>query len=300
MTRNHHDTTSRRQFLKGALAAAGTVAMLGPGRIWGGESRARQSARWAFLSDTHIPADPEDNYRGFYPYRNLENVVAQMSADTSEGLIITGDLARLEGLPGDYVNAKKLLTPIIQERPVCVALGNHDNRDNFLEVFKDAGGSKQPVNGKHVVVVDAGPVRLIVLDSLLFANKVPGLLGRAQRAWLEKTLRIGDNKPTILFFHHTLGDGDGDLLDVPRLFDIVRPASKVKALVFGHSHVYSFSEFAGIHLINLPASGYNFNDAQPVGWIEARLTTEGGQFTLRTVGGNTQGEGSVKKLSWRS
>jgi 3',5'-cyclic AMP phosphodiesterase CpdA len=274
--------------------------MLGPGRIWGADSRAKQSARWAFLSDTHIPADPQDNYRGFYPYQNLEKVVAQMSADLPEGFVITGDLARLEGLPGDYMNAEKLLTPIVEQRPVCVALGNHDNRENFLEVFRDPGGSKQPVTGKHVVVVDTGPVRLIVLDSLLFVNKVPGLLGRAQRAWLEKTLRAGADKPAILFFHHTLGDGDGELLDVPRLFDIIRPASQVKALVFGHSHVYGFSEFEGIHLINLPASGYNFNDAQPVGWIEVRLTAEGGEFTLRAVGGNMQGDGSVKKLLWRS
>ena len=299
MFSDHHDATSRRQFLRNSLAAAGAVAMLGPQPILGSSATAGGSTRWAFLSDTHVPADTENNYRGFYPYQNLKKVVTQMSADLPKGLVVTGDLARLEGLPGDYTNARKLLTPIIAERPVCVALGNHDDRKNFLEVFSDAGGDKQPVKGKHVVTVDTGPVRLIVLDSLMFVNKVPGLLGRAQRTWLQETLRV-DDKPTILFFHHTLGDGDGDLLDVPRLFDIVGPASHVKALVFGHSHVYRYSEFRGIHLINLPASGYNFNDAQPVGWIDAKLTAEGGQFTLRTVGGNTRGEGSVKKLHWRT
>jgi len=300
MTNSHRDTTSRRQFLRGTLAAAGAVAMLGPRQILGGESETAGTARWAFLSDTHIPANPEDNYRGFYPYKNLETVVAQMSADLPEGLVITGDLARLEGLPGDYVNARKLLMPIIERRPVCVGLGNHDNRANFLEVFSEPGGKKQPVNGKHVVVVETGPVRLIVLDSLLYVNKVAGLLGRSQRTWLEQILRTGDAKPTILFFHHTLGDGDGDLLDVPRLFELIKPASQVKALVFGHSHVHDYSEFEGIHLINLPASGYNFNDAQPVGWVDARLTAEGGHFTLRAVGGNTQNDGRVRELRWRS
>jgi 3',5'-cyclic AMP phosphodiesterase CpdA len=274
--------------------------MLGPRQILGGESESGGTVRWAFLSDTHIPADPENNYRGFYPYRNLQKVVTQISAGLPEGLVITGDLARLEGLGDDYVNARKLLAPISERRPVCVALGNHDNRQNFLEVFSEPGGSKQAVSGKHVVVIDAGPVRFFVLDSLFFVNQAPGLLGQAQRAWLAETLRAGDDKPTILFFHHTLGEGDGELLDVPRLFDIVRPASQVKALVFGHSHVYHYSELDGIHLINLPASGYNFNDAQPVGWVDVTLTAEGGQFTLRAVGGNTNADGSVKELRWRS
>jgi len=268
-------------------------------RNWAGEPKEAKQARWAFLSDTHIPADTENNYRGFYPYRNLQKVVAQIAADLPEGAIITGDLARLEGLTGDYANAAKLLEPLTKERPVCVALGNHDNRANFLGAFKKPGGAKQAVRGKHVVIAEAGPVRLIVLDSLMFTNKVPGLLGQAQRNWLRSYLSTSDDKPTLLFFHHTLGEGDGDLLDAPRLFDIARPASNVKALVFGHSHAYSYAELDGIHLINLPATGYNFNDAQPVGWVEARLTANGAKFELHAVGGNTAIDGQTKTLRWR-
>ena len=292
--------TNRRQFLKSSLAAVGGVVMLGPSSSPANEACSKEQARWGFLSDTHIPADPQNNYRGFYPYKNMQKVVAQMTADLPEGVVITGDLARLQGLPGDYANARKLLAPVVEKRPVCVGLGNHDNRANFLAAFAKPGGAKQAVHGKHVVVVDTGPVRLIVLDSLLYCNKVAGLLGRNQRTWLQNTLADGDDKPTMLFFHHTLGDGDGDLLDVPRLFELIKPAKQVKALVFGHSHVYSFNEFEGIHLINLPASGYNFNDSQPVGWVEARLAGAGGDFILHTVGGNTQADGSTKTLHWRS
>jgi len=299
MSTSIHNEINRRQFLRASLAAAGGVMMLGR-RSWADDRTQAKQARWAFLSDTHIPADPENNYRGFYPYRNLQKVVTQIAADLPEGSIVTGDLARLEGLVGDYANARKLLAPITEKRPVCVALGNHDNRKNFLSAFKNPGGDKQAVRGKHVVIADAGPVRLIVLDSLMFVNKVPGLLGQAQRNWLRNYLRTSDDKPTLLFFHHTLGEGDGDLLDGPRLFDIIQPASKVKALVFGHSHAYSFAEFEGVHLINLPATGYNFNDAQPVGWVEARLTAGGAAFVLHTVGGNTEIDGQTRTLHWRS
>ena len=290
----------RRQFLKTAAAVTGGIVMLGSCRSWQSTPGAGETAQWTFLSDTHVPADPENNYRGFYPYRNLEKIVPQIAGHPSDGLIITGDLARLEGLPGDYENARKLLAPIVEQRPVCVALGNHDHRENFLAAFSHAGTGKQDVRGKHVVVIDAGPARLIVLDSLLYVNKVAGLLGQAQRNWLADYLQADNDKPTILFFHHTLGDGDGDLLDVPRLFEIVKPARCVKALVFGHSHAYSFAEQDGIHLINLPASGYNFSDSQPVGWVQAQLTTVGGEFVLHAVAGNTAIDGRTTTLRWRS
>ena len=56
----------------------------------------------------------------------------------------------------------------------------------------------------------------------------------------------------------------------------------------------------GIHLINLPAVGYNFNDREPVGWVEARLAGDGGEFILHAVGGNREMDGRVTPLHWRS
>ena len=90
------------------------------------------------------------------------------------------------------------------------------------------------------------------------------------------------------------------MLDAPRLFDIIRPASAVKALVFGHSHVYNFTEREGIHLINLPACGYNFSDDQPLGWMEAQLTARGGEFRLHAIAGNTEMDDQTTQLRWRS
>ncbi len=291
---------NRRHFLKSVAATAGGVALLGPQRLSAARTGHADTARWVFLSDTHVPADPQNNYRGFYPYQNLRAIVPEIAADLPEGVIITGDLARLEGLPGDYANAAQLLSPITEARPVCVGLGNHDHRGNFLAAFANTANGKQTVKGKHVAVMDAGPVRLIVLDSLLYVNKVAGLLGRAQRQWLAKYLDQNHDKPILLFFHHPPTDSDGDLLDTPRLLEMIKPASAVKALVFGHSHTYRFTEMAGIHCINLPASGYNFSDDQPVGWVEAHLTADGGAFHLHATAGNTSVHGRVTKLRWRA
>jgi 3',5'-cyclic AMP phosphodiesterase CpdA len=302
---------TRRRFLNVSLAAAGGVIALRP--RWStadgeeaedpkpeGSRSASGRARWAFLSDTHIAADPENNYRGHYPHRNLQEAFAQVASDLPEGLVLTGDVARLTGQMGDYENFKKLLIPSVGQRPIYLALGNHDNRRNFLDAFKNPAGQGQAVKDKHILTVDAGPAKFVLLDSLFLTNETAGLLGKAQRTWLQHYLQSGDDKPVILFFHHSLRDNDGDLLDAPRLFEIVKPIARVKALVYGHSHEYAFSDHEGIHLINLPAVGYNFSDKEPVGWVEVRLAGDGGEFVLHAVGGNREMDGRAKQLHWRS
>ena len=294
-----YKSMNRRSFIKTGLAGIGTLVAIGAGCSPGLYKNGRKATRWAFLSDTHIPADVNNNYRGFYPCQNLQEVVPGINSNSPDGVVITGDLARLTGELGDYANLKKLLNPIARERPAFMALGNHDNRANFVKVFDKVPGEKQPVRNKLVTVIERPPVRLVILDSLLYVNKVPGLLGKAQRQWLQDYLEQCDDTPTIICFHHTLKDGDGDLLDVPRLFSIIKPIRKVKAIVYGHSHAYGFSQFEGIHLINLPAVGYNFNDAEPVGWVEANMTAGGADFMLHAIAGNKSGDKSVKKLTWR-
>ena len=295
-----HWPVDRRSFLKIGLATAGSVFVMGASNNVESDKNAKETTRWSFLADTHIPADVDNNYRGFYPYQNLQKIVPEIASASSEGVTIAGDLARLTGELGDYANLKKLLSPLAEKKPVFMALGNHDNRDNFVKVLENTPGEKQPVKGKHVVVVNKPHARLIMLDSLLYANKVPGLLGKSQREWLESYLKKCDDTPTLLCFHHTLEDGDDDLLDVLRLFRMIEPIRKVKAIVYGHSHAYGFSQFEGIHLINLPAIGYNFSDDQPTGWVEAHLRQNSGDFVLHAAGGNKDMDGHITKLTWRS
>jgi Icc protein len=289
---------SRRRFLHASLAAAGGVITLGvrPGTA----AKEPGEGRWAFLSDTHIAADSENNYRGHYPYRNLRATLEQIASDPPQGLVVTGDIARLTGQMADYENFRQLALPLVGRRPMYLALGNHDDRANFLDVFEEEADARPPVRGKHIVTVDAGAARFIVLDSLFVTSQTAGLLGKAQRTWLERYLHTCDDKPVLLFFHHSLRDSDGDLLDIPRLFELIQPIPKVKALVFGHSHEYSFSDYEGIHLVNLPAVGYNFGDDQPVGWVETRLARNGATFLLHAVGGSRRLDGRPEQLSWCS
>jgi 3',5'-cyclic AMP phosphodiesterase CpdA len=289
---------NRRQFLTFGLAVASGVVAMGPcPRPAKDVQEPEDLARWALLSDTHVAADPEHQFRGFYPYMNLQKITTEIASDLPDGLVITGDLARSKGSTGAYDNVKSLLAPLARKRPIYMAVGNHDNRDDFLQAFENPNGSGGVIQDKHIVTTMAGPVRMIILDTLLYVNTFPGMLGRQQRTWLETYLRLCDDTPTILFLHHT---PRADLLDTRRLFEIISPIKKVKAVVYGHSHKYEFCESDGILLVNLPASGYNFTGAQPVGWVEARLTRESGEFVLHAVGGNPRRDGRTTTVRWRA
>jgi 3',5'-cyclic AMP phosphodiesterase CpdA len=292
-----HRPIDRRSFLRVSSKALAFSALAAESRLFAAAAAATP-IHLALLSDTHIPADPGDGYRGFLPVQNLKAVVPQVLAAEPQGVIVNGDAARLTGEVADYEALRALLAPVAERAPVYFTMGNHDDRDNFGKVFAPRADLAQPVAGRHVLVIEWPALRLVLLDSLLYVNKTPGLLGKAQRTWLADYLAAADARPTALFVHHTLGDGDTDLLDAGRLFELVRPHRQVKAIFYGHSHRYAFAQDQGVHLVNLPALGYNFNDQEPVGWVDAVFRAEGVELTLRALAGNRSADGKQTALQW--
>jgi 3',5'-cyclic-AMP phosphodiesterase len=279
---------TRRSFLQ--LIGAGVAV----------SASATGSTRWALLSDTHIPTDPANEYRGFKPFDNLSKIVPDVARFAPDGVVISGDLAREEGLASDYLALKTLLEPLSGRVPVALALGNHDDRDNFISAFAlAAAGERADLSQKCVSILGSGGLRFVLLDSLAFPHYVPGLLGKQQREWLDRFLVSPPNSPTILFVHHTLDDGDGSLLDFEKLLAIAQKHRHVKAIFYGHSHLYRLDTVQGLHLVNLPAAGYNFRDSAPVGWIQATFTSEGAQLILQAIGGDTSEHGKTRSLAWR-
>jgi len=281
----------------GVGAAAFVTGCQSTTGIQSGQS-AGKSFHLALLSDTHIPADQKNGNRGFNPYENLKQIVPQVTEVEPEGVILCGDAARLEGLEGDYRELRGLLEPVAAKAPVYIGLGNHDDRTNFGKVFTLPAGAKAGIKNKHVVVIDHESLRIVMLDSLLYVNEVAGLLGKEQRAWLKEFLATKSDKPVVLFVHHTLGDEDGDLLDADRFFEILAPFPQVKAIFFGHSHVWSITQRGNLQLVNLPAVGYNFRDQDPVGWVDAKFDARGVDLTLRAIGGNKADDRKITRLDW--
>lgn len=297
-----YDPISRKKFLG---VASGLVGGLVAGRRTEAadetpesDDTASNSARIALLSDTHIPADASNEYRGFRPVDNLKKVVPQVVQSKPDAAILNGDAARLTGEHNDYVALKALLQPAAEEAPIHIGLGNHDDRKNFFQVFDQPTSGESLVSGKHVSTFESAGTRFVVLDSLLYVDKVAGLLGKSQRTWLAKFLAGSDDRPIVFFVHHSLGDGDGDLLDFQRAFEIMKPYRQVKAIFYGHSHRYHIEQKDHIFLVNQPAIGYNFADSQPVGWLDAHFTQNSVAMKLNAIGGNVNGDQKTTVLDW--
>src|SRR5688572_30683454 len=194
----------RRKFLSATVLGSAAGALSGCSGPERRVTTGRQGrVHIALLSDTHIPADRKNSHRGFYPWENLEITVRQVVEARPEAVIVNGDAARLEGLLDDYRELRTLLEPVASFSPVYIGLGNHDERGNFNKTFSTNELLKANIADKHTLVLDQGFMRILVLDSLLYANKTAGLLGRKQRVWLTEYLATHSDMPIVIFVHHT-------------------------------------------------------------------------------------------------
>jgi len=247
------------------------------------------------LADMHIGADPASTFEGGYnPASNSAAAVGSAQQFDPGIVIFLGDLARSSGEDGDYTHWQRLFAPLTAARPAVLLPGNHDRRDRMLAHFASDG--PQEVE-RVLAVVETPGVRLIALDSLYRTDVVPGLLGEAQRAWLERYLDEHDQRPTIVLVHHHLGDDDKALLDGDRLLRILRVRSQVKAVVTAHRHVYRHQTIDGLHLVAAPALGMPFADEEPLGWLEASFDETGAVLGFRGIDG---GERSRRRIDWRA
>jgi Icc protein len=293
-----HRSRDRRAFLKTAALSGAAVVVSG---FRGGGALSDPSPRelhLALLSDTHVPGDRQTGFRGMNPWENLRVAAAQVVAARPTGVVVCGDAARLQGRVEDYQELRRLLEPVMAVAPVYLALGNHDDRENLLKVFPDPTGTRTLVDGKHVTVIEHEALRVIVLDSLLYVDRVAGLLGRAQRKWLESFLPTIADRPAVLFVHHPPSDEDGDLLDGNRLLALASANRHVKAIFHGHAHVWAVGRRDRLPVVSLPAVGYSFDAAQPLGWVDARFRADGVSLTLRAVAGNRTDDGKETFLAW--
>lgn len=283
----------RRSFLRtGALGAIATL-VAHPSRAEG------DSLHLAMLSDTHIPADKLPGARGYNAYEQLKSIVPDLIATKADGLVIAGDAAQLTGEREDYVALLEALQPVTEQMPTYIALGNHDDREKFFATVSALSGARQEVEGKHVTVIEHDVVRLILLDSLMYVRQRGGFLGKAQRYWLADYLAKHADRPVALMFHHTLGDGDNDLLDDIRLFQLLEPHKHVRAIFHGHSHRWNTYERQGIPIINLPTSAHIWTPDQPIGWVDAIFRPGGIHLTLHAFAGNTTDTGRTFDFEWR-
>ena len=250
--------------------------------------------RWGLFSDPHLSWDATAERHGFAPDRLVGETVAQAAGLPLDGALVNGDLAWFDGLRDDYHRVRERFRPLYERFPVVFNLGNHDRREVALAEL--AGelypADEQPPN--TVAIVDAAPVRLILLDSLYRVDVTPGMLGKIQRDWLADAL-AESSKPTVIIVHHPLRDSDSALADAERLRPLLQSRAQVKAVFTGHDHTYRPEVWGRLHVVGLPSCGLPFDREIPPGWIEASFSASGADLRLRSLGVEDQ----VLRLDWR-
>lgn len=294
---------SRRRFLRGAVAAAGGLA-LDPARLVAKE--ATQERSWALLSDLHLAADASLVARGVNMTDHFQQVAGELLdlPEKPEGVLITGDCAYNSGEVIDYSHFVDLLDPLrTHGLGVHLLLGNHDNRDRFWEVFQQEKTAPRPLADRQVAFLRAGPVNWYILDSLDKTLSSPGLLGPEQLQWLAKALDANPQTPALVVLHHNPGINGGNLglKDTLPLFEVIRPRVQVKAYLYGHTHAWKVeTDPSGIHLVNLPPVSYVFREGFPSGWVHAAIGPAGMRLELRCVDRTRKDHGQKVNLAWRS
>ncbi|MEQ9407155.1 MAG: metallophosphoesterase [Fuerstiella sp.] len=302
----HITNFSRRAFLKTSLGAGASLLTFEPLQ---GDQSPDTPEHVALLADTHIDADPTKVVRGSVMASNLLNVVADVLAQPQQPslAIIDGDCAFNVGLPADYQTLSSLVTAFpAAQIPLHMALGNHDDRPAFLKQFATDHTDASTVEGKHVSLLKTRHVNWFLTDTLQKVNHVTGEVGAQQRDWLKAALADNRDKPAIVVGHHNPqfnvpenGRVTG-LQDTQPLFDLLESFAHVKAYVYGHTHSWNTQQRdSGLHLINLPPVGYVFNETSPIGWVDAAVTADRMQLTLRCIDPGHPDHLTTKTLAWQ-
>lgn len=295
---------SRRHFLKRA-ALAGMAVAIAPSGYAGLFGKSRDKHTFAFFSDTHIAADAAAVKSGVNMADNLAACVRELAAWPVKpaAVIVNGDLALKDGQPGEYATFGKRLTAVRAFAPVHLTLGNHDERENFWTAFPHDAEKMKSVPERQAAVFSSERANWFILDSLDKTNSTPGELGAAQLAWLAHELAARPNKPAIIVGHHNLetpGSNPG-LKDSDDLTALFAAHSQVKAFIFGHTHDWRITRHStGVHLINLPPTGYVFKAGRPSGWVRATLAQDGAEFELRALDAKHPEHAQVQTLKWRA
>ncbi|MGE5611467.1 MAG: metallophosphoesterase family protein [Bacillota bacterium] len=295
---------SRRHFLSTSLAA-GVAFLTGcsHNRL---TERDVDPHRFALLSDIHLPGNKAYTHStGAKPWNNIQQVTREVLAlsPRPSAAVVSGDCACLYGRSEDYGSVIEALQPLRESGlPVHIALGNHDNRENFWNALPRKNSRPQDLVGRHTTILSTPRANWFLLDSLETTNKTPGILGEAQLAWLAKSLDARPDKPARVVFHHDPDEKPktNGLVDTQALYDILLPRKQVKACIFGHTHVWHHTHIDGLHFVNLPTTAWTFSTSQPNGWVEANLLPNGAAFRLHSLNTDHPQNRQLLEIAWRN
>jgi len=178
-------------------------------------------------------------------------------------IIISGDI--VDGRNGaEWVEARKVLASLsVRYKHVLICCGNHDVSDKRGLTYdkRAADRSRFYINGlcpdfkltnKGLRIFDHPDFKIVGVDSNLgndddfFAPLARGEIGDGQLLGLEMELQ--DDKPIVIVIHHKAYCQDFFHLleDADKFIKLIERRDNVKAIMFGHLHMWSLVNRKGV------------------------------------------------------
>ncbi|QNN65403.1 phosphodiesterase [Sphingomonas rhizophila] len=200
----------------------------------------------AQITDLHIGFDRDNPHE--INVRRLNMVIDELMTMQPKPvvLVVSGDLVE----NGDDIDAYQHMRALVGrwDGPVLWAIGNHDDRANFLAIVH---GVPTDQNGFVQYEADHEGLRFIVLDTL-DPGRHGGMMCEQRIAWLADRLAERTEDPTVIILHHPPVDTGIDWMSalsceqwVQRLNAVVEPARQVVGMMTGHVHRPIATSFAG-------------------------------------------------------
>ena len=208
----------------------------------------------AQITDLHLGFDPGNPDE--YNRKRLDATLRVLSEmiPRPDLLLVTGDIADNGDDRYSYDRFKEAIADVPFR--VCPAMGNHDNRAVFRDVFPDTADA----DGYIQYTVEDFPVRIIVLDTLEVGRHGGGF-DEVRARWLEARLAEAPGRPTLLVLHHPpVATGLSWMTENPearwvrKLQPIVEAHPNIVAMVCGHLHRPMVTRWAGTALAVCPST----------------------------------------------
>ncbi len=206
----------------------------------------------AQISDCHLSADPQQDYRGVNPHQNLQALVPAVKAMKPDLIMATGDLSE-DGSIESYLLLKAYMAQI--GTPVMALPGNHDEPQLLDQIFPGS-----PVD--TIAVSETNAWQIVRLNSCL-PGKPEGFITDRALADLEQLLAFREQKHTLLAVHHQpilIGNPWIDkypLINPQNLLQLIDRFSQVKAVIWGHVHHVFEAQRNGTVMLGGPSSAVN-------------------------------------------
>jgi len=212
--------------------------------------------KFVVLSDLHLVKEGELSH-GLDTTARLRAGIEAINARHADAdfCILAGDLADL-GEAEAYHRLKACLD--LLNVPLHITIGNHDNRDVFLEVF---GAGLAAETGFVDKVIDHKGQRVILLDSAV-TGQPAGQLAQVQLDWLSMRLAEVPQTPVTVILHHHANPlytkVDRIILENgPEFVARLKIHEDIRQVIAGHVHYTSTAVWHGIPFTTLAGGHYN-------------------------------------------